>query len=56
VTEQTRLAPAEPANQLRDETGADAKIVCVKCGAEDIPLHRGCPMCADCCDCRPLGT
>jgi hypothetical protein len=55
VTEQTPLAPADPANQQRNGTG-DAPITCVTCGAEGIPLHRGCPMCEDCCDHRPLGT
>jgi hypothetical protein len=43
-------------HQQQNDTGADAKITCVKCGAEGIPLHRGCPMCEECCDCRPLGT
>jgi hypothetical protein len=56
VTEPTPLATGEPAHQQRDDMGADANITCVKCGAEGIPLHRGCPMCEECCDCRPLGT
>jgi hypothetical protein len=32
------------------------KLTCVKCGEEAVPLHLGCRLCEDCCDCRPLGT
>jgi hypothetical protein len=33
-----------------------AKIICVKCGEEADPLHLGCRLCEECCDCRPAGT
>jgi hypothetical protein len=32
------------------------KIICVKCGEEADPLHLGCRLCEECCDCRPAGT
>ena len=32
------------------------KIICVKCGDEADPLHLGCRLCEECCDCRPAGT
>ncbi|MBV9440496.1 MAG: hypothetical protein JOZ24_10935 [Candidatus Eremiobacteraeota bacterium] len=28
-------------------------IVCTVCGTEGPPLHLGCTLCEDCCDCRP---
>jgi hypothetical protein len=31
-------------------------IICAKCGDEADPLHLGCPLCEECCDCRPAGT
>ena len=34
----------------------EEKIICVKCGDEGEPLHLGCKLCEECCDCRPLGT
>ncbi len=34
----------------------DATIICERCGKEAVPLHLGCRLCEDCCDCRPLGT
>lgn len=44
----------------QQETGVDVagddKIICVKCGEEAVPLHLGCRLCEDCCDCRPAGT
>jgi hypothetical protein len=36
--------------------GAGATIVCEGCGKEAVPLHLGCRLCEDCCDCRPSGT
>jgi hypothetical protein len=31
-------------------------IICERCGQEAIPLHLGCRLCEDCCDCRPSGS
>ncbi len=31
-------------------------ILCELCGRETIPLHLGCRLCEDCCDCRPSGS
>jgi hypothetical protein len=30
-----------------------ATVICTRCGVEAIPLHVGCRLCEDCCDCRP---
>jgi hypothetical protein len=27
--------------------------VCTRCGQDAVPLHLGCTLCEDCCDCRP---
>jgi hypothetical protein len=35
---------------------AQGKLRCVKCGEEADPLHLGCKLCEECCDCRPRGT
>lgn len=32
------------------------KVICERCGIEAVPLHLGCSLCEECCDCRPLGT
>ena len=43
--------------QQEQEQDVDVdKVTCTKCGKEAVPLHRGCTLCEDCCDCRPLGT
>ncbi|MBV8367785.1 MAG: hypothetical protein JO036_02460 [Candidatus Eremiobacteraeota bacterium] len=55
MTERTPPAPPEPAERPANGA-AEQTITCVRCGAQGVPLHRGCPMCEDCCDCRPLGT
>lgn len=45
----------EEQGMKQQESGVDAdeKITCVRCGKEAVPLHRGCKLCEDCCDCRP---
>lgn len=42
----------------QQENGMDVndKVTCEKCGQVAIPLHLGCKLCEDCCDCRPAGT
>jgi len=45
-----------PKPDERDANVDIAKIICVKCGNEGFRLHRGCRLCEECCDCRPLGT
>jgi hypothetical protein len=47
---QERTPPREPDAQV------DEVIICAKCGVKADPLHMGCNLCEDCCDCRPLGT
>ena len=45
--------------QLKDIEETESyleKIPCEKCGTECVPLHLGCKLCDECCDCRPLGT
>lgn len=44
--------------QAQQENGVnlDDKLICEKCGKEAERLHMGCPLCEDCCDCRPAGT
>lgn len=43
-----------PQEQGRSEPADfEAKIVCAECGKETDRLHLGCPLCEDCCDCRP---
>jgi hypothetical protein len=32
------------------------RVICANCGVEAVPLHMGCKLCEDCCDCRPYGT
>ncbi len=29
---------------------------CPRCGGKSEPLHLGCTLCEECCDCRPTGT
>jgi hypothetical protein len=45
----------EPSPEKGRSSPADfeAKIVCEQCGNEADRLHLGCPLCEDCCDCRP---
>lgn len=38
------------------QNGTAEKFRCAKCGEEAEPLHLGCPLCEECCDCRPAGT
>lgn len=33
---------------------AAATVICARCGKEAVPLHVGCRLCEDCCDCRPF--
>jgi hypothetical protein len=42
--------------QQEPDAQADAVLICARCGNEAAPLHMGCNLCEDCCDCRPLGT
>ena len=42
--------------QQEQDVDVNDKVTCTKCGKEAVPLHRGCRLCEDCCDCRPLGT
>ena len=56
MTERTVGTQSEPEHEQPDGAADEETITCVKCGAKGIPLHRGCPMCEECCDCRPLGT
>jgi hypothetical protein len=35
------------------EAAAPGTVVCTRCGKEAVPLHLGCTLCEDCCDCRP---
>lgn len=46
----------EAMGQPNNDTGANGKLPCVKCGEEADPLHLGCRLCEECCDCRPAGT
>ena len=46
----------ETSDVNQDPVQTEEKIICVKCGAEADPLHLGCRLCEECCDCRPLGT
>lgn len=36
-----------------DSPDASETITCEKCGKDAVPLHLGCRLCEDCCDCRP---
>lgn len=45
-------APEQPEN----DAVVSVKLPCVKCGVEADPLHLGCRLCEECCDCRPAGT
>ena len=42
-----------PVHDKPNGAGAGDKITCAHCGKEGTPLHRGCKLCEDCCDCRP---
>ncbi len=42
-------------NKPRADADSDT-VICAKCGVQAVPLHLGCRLCEDCCDCRPLGT
>jgi hypothetical protein len=42
--------------QPEDGMDASDEVTCVKCGKAAVPLHLGCRLCEDCCDCRPAGT
>ncbi len=50
------LTGTEERFMKQHENATGGKIICVKCGKEDDPLHLGCSLCEDCCDCRPAGT
>jgi hypothetical protein len=42
--------------QPEDGKHVPDKFICVKCGGDGEPLHLGCRLCEECCDCRPAGT
>ena len=52
------VLPLEKQTEKQQEKDMDvnAKIICERCGKEGVPLHLGCRLCEDCCDCRPLGS
>ncbi len=44
------------AEQQDKADAAGSTMICAKCGEEAEPVHLGCRLCLECCDCRPAGT
>ena len=53
TSENQETQKPSPENERSNHADFDAKIVCEGCGKETERLHLGCPLCEDCCDCRP---